>query len=257
MNIFFKLLIWSYQFKDFLKRKVLIKGIKKNDLVLDVGSGDKPFWRADVIVDKYFEDDQQRHSGSVIFDNKKIFIKGDVENLPFKNKTFDFVFCSHLLEHVENPGKAIAELVRVARRGYIEVPNAVLELIHPFPSHLWYCLFLDNTLIFRQKEKRNDFLIKSINLFGKESVNDGLFEYSLNRKINKIFIRIYWKDNLKNKTVFTEDKKNIYKYVENQKGTEKNRDLKTTFFFYKIFYYTIAFLFYKKKNIKLEELIKS
>src|SRR3989344_6715828 len=126
MSIIFRVLIFWHSLISFCERKIFVKNIGKNDLVLDLGSGDKPFWRADVIVDKYLEDDRQRSSGPVLLDKNKLFIKADVENLPFKDKVFDFVYCSHLLEHVENPVKAINEITRVAKKGYIEVPYAIV-----------------------------------------------------------------------------------------------------------------------------------
>lgn len=255
MNLIFKLLILAHSFNAFLQRKVFIKNIKKEDLVLDVGSGDKPFWRADVIVDKYIVDNQQRHSGSILFDRKKIFIEADVQNLPFKDKVFDFVFCSHLLEHVENPSKAIAELTRVGKRGYIEVPNAVLELLDPFPSHLWYCSYTNDALIFKQKNRNNDFLIDNIQMFGKSIIKNNIFQYLLNKNINKIFICLYWENNIEHQTLMVQDKNNVYKYKENL-NNKKRFFLKTTFLIYKIFYEILVILFYKKKNFKIERLLK-
>lgn len=52
------------------------------------------------------------------------FIKGDVYKLPFKDKTFDVVICSEVLEHLEHPEKALKELKRVAKQKIIvTVPN--------------------------------------------------------------------------------------------------------------------------------------
>ena len=45
-------------------------------------------------------------------------------NMPFDDKVFDYAICSHVLEHVERPDAVIAELSRVAKAGYIEVPEA-------------------------------------------------------------------------------------------------------------------------------------
>ena len=44
--------------------------------------------------------------------------------MPFADKTFDYAICSHVLEHVERPDTVIAELTRVAKAGYIEVPDS-------------------------------------------------------------------------------------------------------------------------------------
>lgn len=108
-----------------------------NALVLNVGSGNKPFWRGDFFVDLLDSSNNQRHSGGKLLIIKDRIINANVEELPFCDKIFDFCFCSHLLEHVENPARAISEIVRVSKAGYIEVPNGIHEIIQPFNSHLW------------------------------------------------------------------------------------------------------------------------
>ncbi len=49
---------------------------------------------------------------------------GDIQNLKFRNNFFDITICSEVLEHVDNPLKAIKELKRVTKkRLIISVPN--------------------------------------------------------------------------------------------------------------------------------------
>lgn len=43
-------------------------------------------------------------------------VQGRIESLPFDDDSFDVVTCSHTLEHVLDPARAVAELRRVARR---------------------------------------------------------------------------------------------------------------------------------------------
>lgn len=50
--------------------------------------------------------------------------QGSVYELPFKDDTFDAVICSEVLEHLEDPKKALGELARVTKRYVIiTVPN--------------------------------------------------------------------------------------------------------------------------------------
>ena len=49
-------------------------------------------------------------------------VEGVVEELPFEDKQFDTVFCSHTLEHAEDLAKACSEIQRVSRRAVIIVP---------------------------------------------------------------------------------------------------------------------------------------
>ena len=255
MTFLFKILYIIYSINSFFNRKVFIKKINSADLVLDVGSGDKPLWRADVIVDKYLDDDQQRHSGAMVYDKRKIFIEADVENLPFKDKVFDFVFCAHLLEHVENPDKAIKELTRVAKRGYIEVPYAIVDLLKPFPPHLWFCDYKDDILFFKQKEKTRNFFLEHTEKFGKVIFNNAYFQYLLAKYIDAVFIRLYWEKTVRYKVIRSEGIPYIYTYqpeIQHDKGISS----KFTFLIYKISYVVMSVLFYKTKKIEIEKLLK-
>lgn len=252
MNFFFKFLTFIYATISFLQRKIFIKNISKNDIVLDIGSGDKPFWRSDIIIDKYINDDQQRHSGAMQYDKRKVFLQADVENLPFKNKVFDFAFCSHLLEHVENPDKAIDEIIRVSKRGYIEVPNGIVDLFKPFPPHLWFCNYKDGILFFRQKEKENNFLMEITQQFGNKFFDNAITQYFFAKNFKSIFITIYWNNILKYKV---ERVRNPYKYVYKEELHKKTFFTKISFFLYKIFYILVTGLFYKKKEVDINNFL--
>lgn len=55
----------------------------------------------------------------------KSVIDVDILHLPFKDQTYDFVMCSHVLEHVKDDKTAISELNRVLKTsgmGIIQVP---------------------------------------------------------------------------------------------------------------------------------------
>jgi len=44
-------------------------------------------------------------------------IKADICNLPFKDASFDWILCNHVLEHIPNDTKAMHELFRVLKPG--------------------------------------------------------------------------------------------------------------------------------------------
>jgi len=117
--------------------------------VLDVGSGDGPAPAADVLCDRFVGDDTER-TAPIRLDRP--FVSGDVEHLPFKDGAFDFVYCSHLLEHTQDPSRAIAELERVARAGYVEVPSEYLEkAATSTPTHYWFVRREGQALVFSPK----------------------------------------------------------------------------------------------------------
>ena len=44
-------------------------------------------------------------------------VKADICNLPFEDKTYDIIFCNHVLEHIPDDTKAMRELYRVLKKG--------------------------------------------------------------------------------------------------------------------------------------------
>ncbi|EDM44160.1 SAM-dependent methyltransferase [unidentified eubacterium SCB49] len=44
-------------------------------------------------------------------------VKADICNLPFKNNSYDFIICNHVLEHIPDDTKAMQELYRVLAPG--------------------------------------------------------------------------------------------------------------------------------------------
>ncbi len=49
---------------------------------------------------------------------------GDIYNLPYRDKSFDLLICTEVLEHLKNPRKALAELRRVSNKYVLlSVPN--------------------------------------------------------------------------------------------------------------------------------------
>ena len=90
---------------------------KKCTRVLDIGCGFNSFAKATHLID--YVDNSTHYPG-------KEFLVVDlnrIERLDFEDGYFDFVYCSHVLEHLENPGKIIREISRIGRAGYIEVPT--------------------------------------------------------------------------------------------------------------------------------------
>lgn len=134
---------WTYQ------NAVMKWEIAPNDLVLDIGSGGWPFKRANHLADKY--PDQTTHRMETMVRDQRPFFEVDLERLPFADHAYDFVFCSHVLEHLDNPGQALRELMRVGRRGYIEVPTRLSDVMFNFTRlqdhHRWHGMMLGKTLV--------------------------------------------------------------------------------------------------------------
>ena len=65
---------------------------------------------------------------SADMNNPKAMVKMDITEIDFPNNTFNIIYCSHVLEHIQNDRKAIAELYRVLHHGgwaVLQVPISV------------------------------------------------------------------------------------------------------------------------------------
>jgi len=122
--------------------------VSKEALVLEVGSGGNPYARSNVLLDAY-EVTRERHWVPLVTDRPTVL--GFVENLPFRDKTFDFVIASHVLEHSADPARFLSELQRVAKAGYIETPDAFMERMNPYRDHRLEVTVRDGRLIIRKK----------------------------------------------------------------------------------------------------------
>ena len=104
--------------------------------VLDIGCGYRANKYANTIADV--------QDLSHVYPDKK-FIKINEKILPFKDNSFDFVFASHVIEHVEDFEFFISELERVSKKGYIELPSRLGDNIvfENTTDHIWWFIFDD------------------------------------------------------------------------------------------------------------------
>ena len=106
------------------------KHLKKSDLVLDNGCGNGSF--ANFFKGKVIGVDISEEM--LKFAAKRMKVKkGSSENLPFKNETFNVVFCRSTLHHLKNPKKAIDEMQRVLKpNGKIIVSEPISNILNEF-----------------------------------------------------------------------------------------------------------------------------
>ena len=126
--------------------------IKENQKwkVLDVGCGYRAHPKASVIADV--------QDLSNYYKERK-FIKINEKKFPFKDKEFDFVIASHVIEHVGDFEFFIKELERVSSKGYIELPSRLGDnlVFENKTDHVWWFLYDDvnNKLV---ASKRNQII---------------------------------------------------------------------------------------------------
>ena len=161
-----------------------VNSILKENLnwkILDIGCGYKPHPQATVIADV------QDFSN---FYKEKEFVQIKEKKLPFKDKEFDFIISSHVIEHVKDFEFFIKELERISSRGYIELPTRLGDnlVFENKKDHIWWFLFDDfkKELIASKKNQLLDpfitvSMIKKLDKMFRESL---IIELHWQKKIN-------------------------------------------------------------------------
>jgi uncharacterized protein YbaR (Trm112 family)/SAM-dependent methyltransferase len=107
--------------------------ISRTDLMLDIGSGDRPHLRADIICDRYEESWERTQQ----LQRDRPLVLGDINALPFKDKVMDVVCCQHVMEHLISPEDAYAQMERIGKRGLIRTPSPLAEKFFARDVHRW------------------------------------------------------------------------------------------------------------------------
>lgn len=110
---------------------------------IDVGSGGgkRPAKGYDVYTDKFRPKDPPPS-----------FVKCPMEDMScFRDKQFDYARCHHVVEHTDDPDKACAELVRIAKAGIVSFPPPQAELMFGRRDHNWFVFVDQGRLLFVRK----------------------------------------------------------------------------------------------------------
>ena len=115
--------------------------------ILDLGCGYTANKNATVVADV--------QDLSNFYKDKK-FIKIDEKKLPFKDKEFDFVITSHVIEHVDDLDFFISEIERISNQGYIELPSKLGDnlVFENLTDHIWWFDYDDEKQILLVEKKK-------------------------------------------------------------------------------------------------------
>ena len=133
--------------------KSINKILEKNQSwkVLDIGCGYRAHKNATVIADA--------QDFSDLYKGKK-FVQIQGKNLPFKDKEFDYVIASHVIEHVEDFQFFIKEIERISSKGYIELPSRLGDnlVFENKTDHIWWFYYddIENQLLVSKKNQLID-----------------------------------------------------------------------------------------------------
>jgi SAM-dependent methyltransferase len=128
-----------------------ITNIGPKDRVLEIGPGAHPYHRSDVLLEKSYATEeewfaQSGYEAPYQGDKEVVFYDGGA--FPFEDGAFDYVVCSHVVEHVPDLPFFIAEMCRVAPRGYLEFPRVYYDFIYKIEEHLNLIQWKGDTLLY-------------------------------------------------------------------------------------------------------------
>ena len=171
--------------------------IKKRYRVLEIGPGNNPSFRADVLADKFLGDDSHRSGGLRIYPHQKL-VNAAAEALPFADKEFDYVICNQVLEHSDDPAQFLREVMRVGKAGYIETPSLLGEWLFPKQSHRYVVLCIGDKLVLYDKQRvpgnyANDYGELFLNYLPYQSLPYKLLPFSEGELMH---VRYEWKDDI-------------------------------------------------------------
>lgn len=117
----------------------VLRRIAPTDVVLDIGGWACPFNRANYVLDAEPYETRGYYAtmglpasqgGAEEHFSAHTWVRRDICDhtpYPFADKSIDFVICSHTLEDIRDPLWVCHEMLRVGKRGYIEVPSRLAE----------------------------------------------------------------------------------------------------------------------------------
>lgn len=155
-----------------------ITSIRPEDSVLEIGPGSTPHPRSNAFLELKFDTDLERimQRGNVAqepsFGNRPVHYY-DGGKFPLEDGQFDYVICSHVIEHVTDPVSFLDEMFRVCKgRGYLEYPLITYEYLYDFDVHLHFVKFDFQHRVLR-------YLPKQDTVFQEFSVVSALFNKTL------------------------------------------------------------------------------
>lgn len=139
-----------------------MKLVPEDGVILDLSSGHNPFPKATILSDRFLEITAHRRE-EIVRDHRP-FVILDIHDLPFRSKSVDYIYCCHVIEHVDNPEKACAELMRVGKAGYIEAPTFLKDAMFGWAKdmkHRWFIVQFGNRLVFFEYDDRRSQGVRS------------------------------------------------------------------------------------------------
>ncbi len=149
--------------------------------MLEIGPGSLPHRRSDAFLELSFGNDLERISqrGGVLAEvtlGQRPVHHYDGGRFPFSDGEFDYVICSHVIEHVADPQQFMQEIFRVGSgRGYLEYPLTTYEYLYDFEVHLQFLKFDGERRVLKYLPKKDTALheFAAVSSFFRKSLESG------------------------------------------------------------------------------------
>lgn len=158
-----------------------ITKIKPEYKVLEIGPGAHPYHRSDVLLELEYASEEEKtaqfgHKEKLVSDKKIVFYNGI--DFPFADGEFDYVICSHVLEHVSDVKKFISEIYRVSiHGGYFEYPMIYYDYLYNIDVHVNFLKFDGKTLKYFKKDKTPLSYFQSVQNLYNYSLKNGYVSF--------------------------------------------------------------------------------
>ena len=178
---------------------------------------------------KYAQTAADIQNFSKFYKDKK-FILINTKELPFNDNEFDFVYASHVIEHIDDLEFFIKELQRISKRGYIELPSLLEDNIvlsdNSIKDHKWIFKFDDvNQILLAERKKQ---LIEPF-------ITHGVLFGSLRKNFrSSLVLEFFWEDKIDfqfKKFTIPSDKTNFLSIVKKYLSYKLRNNKKISFFF--------------------------
>ena len=181
----------------------ILKKNQKNWKILDIGCNLAAVEYAQTVADiedfsKFY---QEKNKEFILIKNK---------TLPFKDNEFDFVYASHVIEHIDDVSFFISELKRISKQGYIELPSLLEDNLvlskNSSEDHKWIFKFDDVEKILLVEKKKE--LIEPFITHGV------LFETLRKNFRSSLVLELHWENEINYEfRNFTVEAKKSYFYL--------------------------------------------
>ena len=169
-------------------REHVLKILKENQnnwKILDIGCNRDAVKYAQTVADIQNLSDFYKNEN-------KDFVLIESKNLPFEDNQFDFIYASHVIEHVDDVSYFIKELQRISKQGYIELPSMLEDNIVLSENNI-----LDHKWFFQFDDVRNVLLAEKKRQLIEPFITHGVLFGSLRKNFrSSLVLELLWKEEI-------------------------------------------------------------